>query len=706
MLKAPIPENDQQRLDELYRYKILDQKSEQELEDIVHIAHKIIGTKICLISLVDKSRQWFLSRIGLNATETPREVSFCGHAILNDEIFEIPDASKDLRFKDNPLFLQDPHVTFYAGAPLITPSGYRIGTLCVVDDKPKKLTEDERDLLTRLSRQIVSHFELRYQREQMAVLNERQEMILKGANLGAWDWWLNTNQVHFDQRWCEMLGLDPDKTPQELSTWDKLVHPDDKEQAYADIKKHLEGQTEYYENIHRLKHADGTWKWILDRGRISERDEQGKPIRFTGTHFDITDEKRRQINASIVSDLRANFILNKEDKKSFFDHLLQLLLKQTDSEYGFIGEVLLDNNGNKILKNYALTNIAWNEETKKFYDKNAPKGLIFSNLKTLFGEVITSGKLLMTNHASTHPKAAGIPKGHPALEKFCGIPFHYNGKLIAMAGLANRKSGYDQAFFDDEISFLIDPIAEIIHGVQIENELEYNKKLINHNAKLASIGQLSAGVSHEINNPLAIISGNIAFVKKDLTETTIDRSKIFDRLTKMQNSVERISKIVNGLKNFARFDSSTHTDVELKPIAEEVFHLLKHLFESTGITFHFNTVDLKHSKIKGNQGKLEQVFVNLLTNAKDALITTANPIIKFSLFNDANNKIVVTIEDNGKGIEPEIMDKIFDPFFTTKEINKGTGIGLSIVSTIINEHNAKLEVKSVVGQGTIFKIIF
>lgn len=119
-------------------------------------------------------------------------------------------------------------------------------------------------------------------------LLERLDLALAGADLGIWDWDLRDNSVQFDRRWCEMLGLDHASTPMLLDTWSTRVHPDDIEGCYRDIRAHLEGRTAHYENVHRMRHADGRWIFILDRGRIAGRDEEGKPIRFTGTHLDIT----------------------------------------------------------------------------------------------------------------------------------------------------------------------------------------------------------------------------------------------------------------------------------------------------------------------------------------------------------------------------------------------------------------------------------
>ena len=121
-----------------------------------------------------------------------------------------------------------------------------------------------------------------------AQLLERLDLALEGADLGIWDWDLRDNSVQFDRRWCEMLGLDHETTPMVLDTWSSRVHPDDLDGCYRDIRAHLDGSSSRYQNVHRMRHADGRWVHILDRGRIAGSDENGRPIRFTGTHLDIT----------------------------------------------------------------------------------------------------------------------------------------------------------------------------------------------------------------------------------------------------------------------------------------------------------------------------------------------------------------------------------------------------------------------------------
>lgn len=167
MKPAPIPQDDAKRLEELHRLKVLDSEIDSDLQNLVELASSYLGCPISLISLVDKKRQWFKAKKGLLAAETPRDISFCGHAIIGDEVFIVEDASQDDDFHDNPLVTEDPSIRFYAGAPLKTTSGHRIGTLCLIDQKPRTLTEKEEKFLAGLARQATSLIELKYKENKL-----------------------------------------------------------------------------------------------------------------------------------------------------------------------------------------------------------------------------------------------------------------------------------------------------------------------------------------------------------------------------------------------------------------------------------------------------------------------------------------------------------------------------------------------------------
>jgi len=158
----PIPVNEQDRLEELESFGILDTRSEPAYDDITFLAAQICDSPIALISLVDADRQWFKSAVGLETNQTHRSHSFCAYAIAEPgHVMVVEDATKDERFAENPLFLDDPSIRFYAGAPLVTSTGTAIGTLCVIDRIPRNLTVGQQEALQALSRQVMAHLELR-----------------------------------------------------------------------------------------------------------------------------------------------------------------------------------------------------------------------------------------------------------------------------------------------------------------------------------------------------------------------------------------------------------------------------------------------------------------------------------------------------------------------------------------------------------------
>ena len=175
---APYPEDEVQRLQALSSYQVLDTPPELAFDDLTWLASHNCHTPIALISLIDDHRQWFKSKVGLSAGETPREMAFCAHCILQSDLMVVPDTLNDPRFADNLLVTQEPNIRFYAGCPLTTPEGHNLGSLCVIDQRPRKLTKNQMKSLQALSRQVMAQLELRRQLiERNFLLTQLQDAV-------------------------------------------------------------------------------------------------------------------------------------------------------------------------------------------------------------------------------------------------------------------------------------------------------------------------------------------------------------------------------------------------------------------------------------------------------------------------------------------------------------------------------------------------
>jgi two-component system cell cycle sensor histidine kinase/response regulator CckA len=174
-MTTTLTNTEAKRLKVLWQYDVLDTVPEEVFDDLTELAARICEAPIALISLVDEDRQWFKSKVGLSISETSRDISFCGHAIKQQDLFIIPDATQDLRFANNPLVTSDPKIRFYAGAPLVAPDGEALGTLCVIDKVPRQLRLEQQQALRVLARHVMTQLELRRHAKDLAEAHKARE---------------------------------------------------------------------------------------------------------------------------------------------------------------------------------------------------------------------------------------------------------------------------------------------------------------------------------------------------------------------------------------------------------------------------------------------------------------------------------------------------------------------------------------------------
>ena len=309
-----LPESEIQRLHALRSYHVLDTPPEQAFDDLTQLAARFFDMPIALISLLDEERQWFKSKVGLESTQTPRNIAFCDVAIRSSGVMVVPDARLDARFANNPLVVDEPHVRFYAGAPLVTPEGDALGTLCVIDHQPRAFSNAQCDMLSALSKQVMAHLALHHKnlkladvvaqlacerdqlhRQKLALQasEERLALVLQGANEGWWDWDLVTGQRYYSPQGWRMLGYQPDELPYDEALYSLLAHPQDLAALRVKLSAAIRGTSSFFVVELRLRHRDGHFISVRSNNFIL-RNSQGRAIRIAGTNTDLTDRKNAE----------------------------------------------------------------------------------------------------------------------------------------------------------------------------------------------------------------------------------------------------------------------------------------------------------------------------------------------------------------------------------------------------------------------------
>jgi PAS domain S-box-containing protein len=307
-MQASIHPDEERRLAALRAFDVLDTPRENEFDDIVRVVAAICGTPIAVINLIDQGRQWFKAEVGLGVRETPLPASICAHAILQSDLLVVPDTLNDSRFADNPLVIGHPGLRFYAGALLKTSDDLPLGTVCVLDYKPRGLNEDHQALLKLMASQVMKMLELRRSRaheraaridaERLVARNEelveavrlserRLRQTLKDGGLGYWTLDLNGGAWDASAN-CKMnFGFEVEQ-PLSFEDWHSATHPDDKDRVSAEWQKTIQTGADY-DVTHRIVRRDGSIGTVLVRAQLHQG-KRGRAPTLTGITVDLSEQ--------------------------------------------------------------------------------------------------------------------------------------------------------------------------------------------------------------------------------------------------------------------------------------------------------------------------------------------------------------------------------------------------------------------------------
>lgn len=761
----PTPENEIERLRVLKEYAILDTISEKEYESITQLASYICNVPIALVSLIDQNRQWFKASVGLDASETCRKDSFCQYTIMNNHIFEVENAAEHELFHDNPLVLGNPNIRFYAGAPLINKNGFVMGSLCVIDTKRNKLTEEQKNALQLLADQVVALLDARkINLEYLDSQKELQNFIDLSKDLVCI---ANLDGIFYKVNPAFTAVLGYEKQELEGVAFIDFVHPEDVQKTLKELEKLSDfKQTMSFENRYRTK--DGSY--INLSWNTSPDPETGN---LYGIARNIQKEKLAEQHLKEV-----NYLLEES----------QQIAKIGSWNYSFVSKNLICSDG--YYRIFEMKTMPTDEFVAKFRSLIHKDDLLV--LDNVIEEVSKTGKKFKTNYRIVFPDRRVkyiLAMGEPVIDDQGSI-IALNGVVqdvtditiaeqnifkkskevkdikaaldeAAIVSISNRKgkltyvndnfcsvSKFDKeellgnkqpnmaAFFETDFGKQIS--ENIYNGTTWKGEVQYiakdgtyyweNKTIVpflnnrgipyqyisigtditnRKNAEENLIAALNSleKKNRELDEYAHVVSHDLKSPLRaiyNLSEwIVIDMPELPQ---KVKGNFDLLRSRVSRMENLINgvLEYSRIGRVEIEKESVDINDLLEQLVDSIVPKNFEVSIGTNFPVVLAERILLQQVFANLISNA---VKHNDKPLGKIECtYQSLTDFHEFTIKDNGPGIAEIYQEKVFKVFQTieARDVRESTGIGLSIVKKIVEEKGGIVYIKSQEGAGCSF----
>lgn len=516
----------------------------------------------------------------------------------------------------------------------------------------------------------------------LADSESRLYMALEGTGLGVWDWSVETDEVWFSDTWQTMLGYEPGEVPQHISSWQNGVHPDDWPVINAALEPHLAGLTPQYECEHRVRCKDGSWLWILDRGKVVTRSEDGRPLRMVGTHDNINSRKKDQLYRGALLELSRDLAeLDTVDR--IVDRALLAVLDTLDVDfaaYTFTGEG----------PGYPRMARRWRDGRMGSSQGLWMGGRLFKEI----GRRMVKGEAVVWKDLANEPFMEGAEVGNPAdgrdIAAMIGVPIMRHDWLIGtmLAGSKSPRQWADRQL--DFLSDVRDRAREAIARAEAGEANQQAQEELQRIGRLNALSALTSTLAHELNQPLAAANNYLTAAKLQARRCTPEGmapEKTPEHIIELATQqVFRAGEIIRRMRTFTQSGEVTARLTNVTQATDKAIETTLSSMSPRPLVIRKSYAD-DLPDVMLDPVQFEQVISNLVRNAIEAMDDVETPELGVSIRQQGGD-IMIEVTDNGPGFSPGVLETLFQPFRTEKR--RGLGLGLPICRTVIEAHGGKI----------------